>query len=111
MPWKGVGVLQTIALAGGFEDDAHKSETVVMRATDEGFMVRVIDLSNVQDLGFGSLEYLDIQPYDIVYVPRSTLGDFSYVTGALFGSALDITQFFWDVYALVNLDKIDRIVR
>jgi hypothetical protein len=98
-------------LAGGFDSDARKSETVILRATDEGFMVRVIDLSNIEQFGFEGLAFFDIQPYDVIYVPRSSLGDLSYVTDTLFGSALKVTQLFWDIYAIANLDKIDRLVR
>ena len=111
MPDGGTGVLQAISLAGGFNDHAKKSQTVLLRATDDGFMVRSFDLSGVQNIGLMDLTYLDIQAYDIIYVPRSSLGDFAYLSQAIFGSALNVTRFFWDVYALANIDKIDRIVR
>jgi len=107
----GAGVLQSISMAGGFTKEARKSETVLLRAGDDGFMVRSFDLSNVQHLGLMDMTYLDIQAYDIVYVPRSSLGDFSYLSQAIFGSALHVTRFFWDIYALANIEKIDRIVR
>ena len=111
LPWKGSGVLQAISMAGGFDEDANKSETAVLRATDEGFMIRVVDLSGVEVLGLSDLAMLDIQPYDVIYVPRSSLGTFAYLSEAVFGSALNMSQFFWDIYAIANLNKIDRIVR
>lgn len=111
VPQNGVGVLQTIALAGGFTDDAKTSQTVIMRVGEDGFYTRIIDLSNIAEAGIQDLALLDVQPYDIVYVPRSTLGDVSYLSKAVFGSLSSVTGIFWDVYAILNLDKIDRIVR
>ena len=111
LPWEGLGVIQAISAAGGFAPDANRSETVLLRATDEGFMMRVFNLDDFQQVGFDSLLLMDVQPYDIIYVPRSQLGDFAYLTKTLFGGALNVTRLFWDVYAITNLDKIDRIVR
>lgn len=111
LPDNGVGVLQAVAMAGGFVDDANKSQTVLMRATDDGFLMRTYDLSKVQDVGIADLTYLDLQPYDIVYVPRSGVAGFAYISDRVFGSMLNITRFFWDVYALGNLDKINTILR
>lgn len=111
LPPNGAGVLQTIALAGGFTDDAKTSQTVIMRVGEDGFHTRIIDLSNIAEAGIQDLALLDVRPYDIVYVPRSTLGDITYLSKAVFGSLSSVTGIFWDVYAILNLDKIDRIVR
>lgn len=111
LPDRGVGIIQAVAMAGGFLDDAKQSQTVLMRATEEGFLMRTFDLSSLQEAGLAELAYLDLQPYDIVYVPRSGIGDFAYVANSVFGSMLNITRFFWDIYALGNLDKINTIIR
>lgn len=111
MPSNGVGVIQAIALAGGFTEDAKRSQAAILRATEEGFMIRSIDLSGIESIGFADMSYFDLQMYDVIYVPRSSIGDFSYYSNAIFGSALNITRFFWDIYAIANIDKIDRIVR
>lgn len=111
MPANGLGVIQAISMAGGFTDDAKKSYTAILRATDEGFMIRSIDLSGMEHVGFAGMDYFDLQMYDVIYVPRSSVGNFKYYSNAIFGSALNITRFFWDIYALANIDKIDRIVR
>jgi len=111
LPDGGAGILQTIALAGGFTDDAKTSQTVLMRVGEEGFEMRVIDLSNIASAGIQDLALLDVQPYDIIFVPRSTLGDLAYVSKYVFGSLSSVTGIFWDIYAILNLDKIDRIVR
>jgi polysaccharide export outer membrane protein len=111
LPWQGVGVLQAVTAAGGFLETANTSEVAVLRAGEEGFMIRVADLSHIESMGIGDLALFDVQPYDIVYVPRSSLGNFAYLTKAVFGSALNVSSFFWDVYAIAHLNKIDRIVR
>lgn len=111
MPARGLGVLQAVATAGGFLDEAQKSQTVILRAGPEGFIVRSYDLAHIEEDGIADLSYFDLQPFDIVYVPRSKLGDIEYVTGAVFGSFLDVSNFFWDIYAVANVDKIDRLVR
>lgn len=111
MPENGIGVIQAISMAGGYTDDAKKSYTAILRATDEGFMIRSIDLSGIENVGFANMNYFDLQMYDVIYVPRSAVGNFKYYSNAIFGSALNITRFFWDIYALANIDKIDRIVR
>jgi len=111
IPHGGGGVIQAIAVAGGFDEHAQKSQVVLMRATEEGFQISAFDLDHLEYRGIQDLAYLDLQPFDIVFVPRSTLGDFSYLTNAIFGSALNVSRFFWDIYAIGNLDKIDRIVR
>ena len=111
MPVNGMGVIQAIAMAGGHTELAQTSLAVVLRATNEGFMVRSLDLSHIEKTGFVGMEFLDLQPYDVIYVPRSTLGDFTYYSKAIFGSFLNVTRLFWDIYAIANIDKIDRIVR
>ena len=111
MPQNGLGVIQAISMAGGYTDDAKKSYTAILRATEEGFMIRSVDLSGIEHVGFAGMDYFDLQMYDVIYVPRSSVGNFRYYSTAIFGSALNITRFFWDIYALANIDKIDRIVR
>jgi protein involved in polysaccharide export with SLBB domain len=111
LPWNGVGVLQAISSAGGFHADANKSETAILRSTDEGFFIRVVDLSNVERLGINDLAFLDIQPFDIVYVPRSSLGTFAYVTSSIFGNLVDVSRFFLDISAIARLNEANGIIR
>lgn len=111
LPDGGSGIVQAVAMAGGFIEDSKSSRTVLMRATETGFLVRTFDLSHLENMGPADLSYFDLQPYDIVYVPRSDVGTFAHIADRVFGSALNITRFFWDIYALGNLDKINTIIR
>ena len=111
MPANGNGVIQAIASAGGFLPDASRSEVVLMRATDQGFMLRNIDLSHLEKAGLSDLLLFDVEPYDIVFVPRSGMGDFKYLVESVFGTSTNISRFFWDVYAIANIDKVQNIIR
>lgn len=111
LPPGGMGVLQAIAAAGGFEASARSQETVLMRVTPDGFMLRQIDLSHLQRRGFLELAELDLQPYDIIYVPRSSLGDLKYFSDTVLASLTNVTRLFWDVYAISNLNKVQNIWR
>lgn len=111
LPRQGMGVMQAVAAAGGFSNAAEKSSTAVLRAAEDGFVVRTYDLSHIEEQGIMDLSYFDMQPYDIIYVPQSKLGNIDYVTNSLFGSVKSLSDFFWDIYALSNIDKIDRLVR
>lgn len=107
----GMGVVQALAQGGGFTDDAAKSETVIIRLTDQGYQYRRVDLSHIEKGGLAATVTMDLQPYDIIYVPRSALGDLQYFNKTVLASVLNISRLYWDVYALVNLDKVDRILR
>jgi polysaccharide export outer membrane protein len=111
LPSVGGGVLQAIAAAGGFDKTASSSEVLLIRATAEGFLYRHFDLSHLEKRGVPAAEALDVRPYDIIYVPRSPIGDLAAFTDQVLGSLLKFDQLFWDIYAITNLDKIDTILR
>jgi len=108
---RGNGILQAIAMAGGFKESAHTSDVLLIRATDQGFVYRHVDLSHLEKNGLLGPDVLDLQPYDIIYVPRTAVGDLVQFTQQILGSTLKFTNLFWDVYALTHLNKVDRIVR
>lgn len=111
LPAGAMGVLQAIASAGGFRTGAAADETAILRVTDEGFLLRRIDLTHLQRRGIPDVAVLDLQPYDVIFVPQSTLGDMKYVSDTLFRSVLDVTRLFWDVYAIGKLDKVTTLYR
>ena len=111
MPAGGLGVMQAIASAGGFHENARPQETVIMRTTPDGFLLRQIDLSHLEKRGIFDLAALDLQPYDMIYVPRSAIGDFDYFSRTVLEGIANITQIFWDLYAITNLNKVTNIWR
>jgi polysaccharide export outer membrane protein len=111
MPSGRMGLLQAIASAGGFDESAETSEVVVLRATPDGFLLRQLDLSHLEQYGVTEFATLDLQPYDVIYVPRSSIGDFAYFTNTFMSGLLKFTDLFWDIYAVANIDKVDNIWR
>jgi len=111
MPANGSSVISAVASAGGFLPDAKKSDVVLMRATDDGFLLKSIDLDHMEHMGLQDMSVFDLQPYDVIFVPRSSLGDFKYYTDAIFGSALNISRFFWDLYAIANMNQVQSVIR
>jgi len=111
VPSGGLSVLQAIAAAGGYDDGAAASETVLMRVTPDGFLLRQIDLSHLEKRGIPDLLALDLQPYDVIYVPRTALGDFAEFTDSFVGGLLNFGDLFWDIYTITNLDKVENIWR
>jgi protein involved in polysaccharide export with SLBB domain len=110
LPQRGGSVLQAIAMAGGFAKGAQKEETVLIRVTPEGYLHRKYSLAHIEKQ---PLDYTlwDLQPYDIIYVPQSTLGDFGYFGDMVLRNLWYISRVFWDVYAISNLDKVDVLTR
>jgi polysaccharide export outer membrane protein len=70
----GLTVLQAVFQSAGFKESADPAETLVIRkgANDKPVPIR-IDLSAVMDAGGGS--DFQLQPDDIVYVPKSAIAN------------------------------------
>lgn len=70
-----IGVLQAVITAGGFRPTAREDGVVLIRRTpDNRAALRVVDLEAV--LQRGQLqEDVPLQPFDIVYVPRSDIAE------------------------------------
>jgi protein involved in polysaccharide export with SLBB domain len=111
LPPTGEGVLQAVALANGFTPNAASAQTVLIRATDNGFLFRHCDLSHLEKRGLQDAELLDVQPYDVIYVPRSAVGDIALFSESVLGSVLKLGDLFWNVYAVSNLEKVQFMTR
>jgi len=105
------GLFQSISLAGGFSPDANTKEVVVARVTPEGFQYRVANLSKLNSSLTIDLSLLDIRANDVIYVPRSGLGDLRYFSRTFLSTALNVTGLFWDAWAIANIDEVDRLYR
>ncbi|HVN25916.1 MAG TPA: polysaccharide biosynthesis/export family protein [Syntrophorhabdales bacterium] len=68
-------VTQALALAGGFTYDARKNEVVVIRQNPAGKpLVTVVNVVDVQR-GIDMTNDINLMPYDMVYVPKSPIGE------------------------------------
>lgn len=77
VPPNGFTVLGAIARAGGFRDGADKGSVTLIRLTPEGYLCREMDLSSIRKGLVFDPVMADLRPYDIIYVSRTTLGDFA----------------------------------
>ncbi len=92
LPSGGIDILGAITVAGGFSDDAAKAGAVLLRVTNEGYLVQEIDMSDFASLASAGLATIQIQPYDVIYVPRSRIGDFAYFSRTVLAGLVNITR-------------------
>ena len=110
LPLHGGSVMQAIAMAGGFSKGAQREETVLIRVTPEGYLYRKFSLGHIEKQPMHYAMW-DLQPYDIIYVPQSAIGDFGYFGDMVLRNLWYISRIFWDVYAISNLDKVQILNR
>lgn len=97
VPHGGLGIIGAVSLAGGFTEDAAKDNTVLVRITPAGYLVQEIDLGAIQRPEAAALAMLTLEPYDVVYVPRSTIGDFDYFARSVLQGLAGITRMAADI--------------
>ena len=97
VPFGGIGILSAIGAAGGFTEDAMRSNTVLVRLNEEGYICQEIDLSRFHTVEGISYTGVGLEAYDVIYVPRSRMGDFAYFSNTILAGILDITGIISDV--------------
>jgi polysaccharide export outer membrane protein len=99
-------VSQAIARAGGFKDDAARNSVLVYHR-DGARTVRVARVRLGDALKHGRLEAdLPLGRFDIVYVPRTTIGNVNVFTKQFFADNLQIMHFALLGWELFNLDRV-----
>lgn len=99
-------VLQAIARAGGPNNDASMGNVVLMRRTGpSSLVVRKVQLNRAISQGLAAQDpYL--RRFDIVYVPRTTIGNVNQFVSQFFGSIRTVSEayiFGWEAF------HIDRV--
>lgn len=97
VPAGGIDMLGAISVAGGFTDDAAPEGAVLVRITDEGFLAQEVDLSNMGDVSAIGLAMVNVQAHDVVYVPRSRVGNFGYFARNVLIGLAQITRIASDI--------------
>jgi len=97
LPSGGIDMLGAISVAGGFNDNAAKAGAVLVRVTDQGYLVQEVDLSDFASLASAGLAGINIQPFDVIYVPRSRIGDFAYFSRTILTGITQITNIASDI--------------
>jgi polysaccharide export outer membrane protein len=99
-------VLQAVAAAGGFADDASRDNVLVFHR-DGARTVRVARVRLSRAVKSGDLsEDMMVGRFDIVYVPRNAVGSLDVFTRHLFGGperALNAALIGWELF---NLDRV-----
>jgi polysaccharide biosynthesis/export protein len=99
-------VVQAITAAGGFSENAAKNDVLVFNRnganTVKVAMVHVDELLNSKGLQ-GDLR---LSRFDIVYVPRSAIGNIDVYSRRLFGSLTNATNLALSGWELFNLDRV-----
>lgn len=68
-----VGIVQAIAMSGGFKDSAKRTQVILVRSmNDEYSEVKVIDVRRLESAK-GIREDLKLKPNDMLVVPRNTI--------------------------------------
>jgi len=96
-------LLQVLAEAGGFEDDAARNSVLVMHR-DGANGVRVARLKVSRMLKTGA--DVPLSRFDIVYVPRSTIGNIDVFVAQFFrepAGVLNAAMLGWELF---NLDRV-----
>ena len=97
---------QAIARAGGFKDDAARNSVLVFHR-DGARTARVLRLRLGDALKRGRLEAdLPLGRFDIVYVPRSAIGNLNVFAKQFFADNLSMLQFAFTGWELFNLDRV-----
>lgn len=104
-------VMQAIAAAGGFSDDAARNSVLVFhRAGAREVSVGVIAVDQMIKRGSLAAD-MPLSRYDIVYVPRNTIGNVGVFTQQLFGpfsTVLSTSLMGWELF---HLDRVFRVVK
>lgn len=99
-------VLQAITIAGGFANDAARNSVLVFHR-DGARNVMVARLKVDRMLKQGMLEGdLPLSRFDIVFVPRSTIGNVSTFVQQFFGSTSSVLTTGLVGWELFNLDRV-----
>jgi protein involved in polysaccharide export with SLBB domain len=96
-------LLQVIAEAGGFEDDAARNSVVVMRRVGLGSVS--VSRIRVDRLMRGGGD-VPLSRFDIVYVPRSTIGNVGVFVEQFFSRISPAGSTVFLGWELFNLDKV-----
>ncbi len=99
-------VLQALARAGGPTSDASMGSVVLMRRTGpSSLVVRKVQLNRALRQGIAAQDPY-VRRFDIVYVPKTTIGNVNQFVGQFFGSIRTVSEayiFGWEAF------HIDRV--
>ena len=102
IPSQGLGIVGAIAMAGGYEYGAASGSVALVRVSPDGYLCREMNLGSLQKGERLDAAVFDLQPYDIIFVPRSPIGDFVAFSQEVVGSLARYTGGILDVRQIQN---------
>ncbi|MEO5988506.1 MAG: polysaccharide biosynthesis/export family protein [Candidatus Eisenbacteria bacterium] len=100
-----VTVMQAITAAGGLKDDAARNSVLVFHR-DGARTVAVTRVRLDRLLKGDDLEDLPVSKFDIVFVPRSTIGNIGVFVQQFFGPTSQVLASAFTGWELFNLDRV-----
>lgn len=100
-----ITVSQAIAAAGGFKDDAARNSVVVIHR-DGARSVRVARVRMDRVLKGEDLQDLPLSRFDIVFVPRSSIGNLNVFLRQMFEPLAPVMSTAMTGWELFNLDRV-----
>jgi polysaccharide export outer membrane protein len=97
LPMGGTDIMSAVTLAAGFTENAARDGAMVMRITETGYQVHEVNLDQFATPQFGGIAALQLQSYDIVYVPRSRAGNLAYFARSVLQSLGTATRIVYDL--------------
>ena len=100
-----ITVSQAVAAAGGFKDDAARNSVVLIHRNG----ANSVSVARVKmDRILKGIEFSDVplSRFDIVYVPRSSVGNLSVFVQQFFGPVAPVVQTAFIGWELFNLDRV-----
>lgn len=104
----GIGVLGAVAMAGGFTNWSRQTSIVLLRLTADGYLSRELNLAALRKGQAFDMAAVDLQPYDIIYVNRSRIGDFASFTQNVVASLTQYSRFVLDIRYIENPELYRR---
>ncbi len=108
IPQTSIGMLGAIASAGGFTDDAARSSTVLVRSTRDGYLCSKMDLSDLGKASVSPVAAVELEAYDIIWVPRSRIADIGYFSRNVLQGVLNLAQIFSDARYIATGNYFNR---
>jgi protein involved in polysaccharide export with SLBB domain len=108
LPVHGLSVLGAVAMAGGFTNWAGRGSIAQIRVTPEGYLCRELDIGDIKHPKSIDVAVLDLEPFDVIYVSRSWIGDFASFSREVATNLLQYTRLWTDVRLIEDPERFWR---
>jgi len=97
VPTGGLDMMGAIATAGGFNENAAREGVILVRVTPVGYSMQEINMKDLHSIEASQYATLRLEPLDVIYVPRSRVGDFYYFSRTILSGLVSVTRIATDL--------------